>query len=291
MRLRAWLVGGMLVAVAVAGVARPVTGAITEKAAIKQVRTAAKTRLGLLKSALDAAQSTAVARIDAFEVAVATNGFTVLGVQNLADDLADFQTAVQDALFDVAVNTAADGKAALAELADGAPLPAIPLALANLPGGVPDQVRAAIAKALAKTYRTLNKRLAKTSTFVAKAGAATFFALLDPPPQLAFAFSDVRSDAILFGFVIDLRVSATTPMPDETRLWVGGTTAVAGQELFVSAIPMVDGAIGEDKQVTSEGRGRFIARLGDMAPLPRSNYLIGAAPNLGASASSSFVLR
>jgi hypothetical protein len=290
MRNRISRVGLALAAVVIVGAVTAAHGAITEKVAIKQVKAAVKTRIGLLASALAAARLTVAARVDAFEVATA-GGFSVSDVQPLVDDLATFQAAVQEALFDVAVDLAADGKTALAALADGGPLAAIPPALANLPGGVPEQARAAIAKLLAKTYRAVNKRLAKTSALVGKDGDATFFALVDAPPQLFFAFSEGRSDAILFGFALDLRVSASTTTSDATRLWVGGTTAVAGQNLVVSAVPMVDGALGEDVQVTSEGRGRFLAAFGAATPLPRSNYLVGAAAGISASAPSSFAVR
>ena len=287
-RRRAWLIGWLVLTVMVA--ARPAV-AITEKAAIKQFKTAAKTRLGLLKSALDAVRLTVIARGDAFNVATATGGFTVLGVQDLVDDLADFQATVEDALFDVAVDTAADGEAALVALADGGPAVPVPLAFANLPGGLPRQVRDAVAKLLTKTYRSVNKRLAKTSAAIARAGDATLFVELTPPRQLSFAFSDERHDAIRFDLALDLTVSASTTTPDETRLWIGGTTALDGQNLTVSAIPMIANAPGEDQQVTSGGRGRFLARLGDTVPLPRSNYLVGVTPGLGASASSSFAIR
>jgi hypothetical protein len=289
--MRARVVMFVVLALAAVSWVSPLAAAITEKPPIKQVKAASKTRLGLLKSTLDAAQVTVVARIDAFEVAVATNGFTVLGVQNLADDLADFQTAVQEALFDVAVDTAADGKTALVDLADGGTLAAIPLALASLPGGVPDQVRASVGKFLVKTYRTVNKRLAKTSALVATVGDATLFVVLDPPPQLSFAFSDQRSDAVLFNLAIDLRVSASTTNGDG-RIWVGGTTFAAGQNLVVSAIAMDALTTSADQPVVTAGRGRFLARLGDSVTLPRANYLLGVVPvTLGASASSSFALR
>jgi hypothetical protein len=152
-------------------------------------------------------------------------------------------------------------------------------------------VRDAVAKLLAKTYRSVNKRLAKTSAAIASAGDATLFVELTPPRQLSFAFSDERHDAIRFDLALDLTVSASTTTPDETRLWIGGTTALDGQNLTVSAIPMIANAPGEDQQVTSGGRGRFLARLGDTVPLPRSNYLVGVTPGLGASASSSFAIR
>jgi hypothetical protein len=264
---------------------------VTEKAAIKQCKSAIKTRIDLLKRTLAGVRLTVLTRAEAFDVAVAANGFTILGAQGLVDDLAAFQAAVEEALFDVAVDTAADCTAALAALAGGGALEALPAAFANLPGGLPEQARTAIAKALANTYRPVNKRLAKSSGAVGKTGEGTLFATLDPPPQLYFAFSDDRSDAILFDLAIDLRVSAATTAPDATRLWVGGTTALDGQSLFVSAVPMIAGALGDDEQVTSEGRGRFLARLGDDTILPRNNYLLGVTPGLGASSSSAFAIR
>jgi hypothetical protein len=109
-RLRSRVLVGLVVALVVT--ASP-AAAGSEKAAIKQFTTAAKTRLGLFASALDGARVTVLARADAFDVAVQTNGVTVADVQGLVDDLAAFQAAVEDGLFDVAVDTAADGKAAL----------------------------------------------------------------------------------------------------------------------------------------------------------------------------------
>jgi len=290
-RRRVAMVAAILAVLAMA--ATPASAAITEKAAVKQVKTAAKMRLAILAAGLDGARTTLTARIDAFEIIVRGGAFSTSQVQALADDLADFQAAVEDELFDVAVDFANDGKAALEALADGAPLATIPLALANLPGGVPEQVRAAIAKSLAKTYRTVNKRLAKTSALVSAAGDASLFAALTPPPQLAFAFTDLRGDAVLFDFALDLRLSARTAA-GEGRIWVGGTTVVGGIDLTVSAIAINAFAITEDKQVTSVGRGRFLARLGDTVTLPPTNYLLGAVPvsaAFTASASSSFALR
>jgi hypothetical protein len=249
--------------------------------------------LQIFAATLDGARTTLAARIDAFEVTVRAGGFTTLGVQSVADDLGAFQAAVEEALFDVAVDFAADGQATLAELADGTPLATIPLAFASLPGGVPDQVRGAIAKVLAKTYRVVNKRLAKTSVLVGSDASASFFAALAPPPQLHFGLTDFRSDAILFDFAIDLRLSASVT-PGEGRIWVGGTAVRADIDLVVSVIPLNSFLPGEDTQVQTVGRGRFLARMGDTTTLPRTNYLVGAIPagaTIGASASSSFALR
>jgi hypothetical protein len=285
---RRWVAACLVLGVTAAA---PASAQLTEKAAIKQCKAAIKTRVDLFKGTLAGARLTVVARADAFDVAVATDGFTILGAQGLVDDLADFQTNVEEALFDVAVDAAADCTAALAALAGGGTLEAIPIAFANLPGGLPEQGRAAIAKALANTYKAVNKRLAKSSAAVGKTGDGTLFATLGPPPQLFFAFSEERSDAILFDLAIDLRVSASTTDPDATRLWVGGTTAIDSQSLTVSAVPMILGSVGDDEQVTSEGRGRFLAPLGEDVVLPRNNYLLGVAPGFGASASSAFAIR
>ena len=271
-----------------------VAAAITEKAAVKQVKAAAKTRLSLLDGALDGARVTLGADIDAFEVTVAGSGFSTAGAQQLADDLAAFQTTVEEALFRVAVDFASDAKLALATI-DGAPLATIPLAFANLPGGIPEQVRAAITKRLAKTYRAVDKRLAKTSARVAANGTSTLFAVVDPPPQLAFAFTDVHADSVLFDLAIDLRLSAGAG-PADGRMWVGGTTVIGDTDLVVSVIAMDGPTTIENQNVTAVGRGRFLARFGDGAPLPHTNYLLGVVPATagglpGASASSSFALR
>jgi hypothetical protein len=283
----------LLFALVLVCVAGPVAAQLTEKEAVKQVKAAAKTRLGSFKSTVDGAQATMLARIDALDAAVQGGGLTLPAVQTLADDVGDFQTAVQEALFRLAVDTAGDGKAVLSELAGGGVvLDEIPLALANLPGGLPEQVRTAVGKLLAKSYKTLNRRLAKTSTLVGKSGDATFFAVLAPPPQLHFAFSHLRSDAVLFDFALDVRISARTEA-GLTRLWVGGTTAIDGVDLLVFAVSM-SSAFEEDVQAISEGRGRFLVRLGDGLALAPSNYLVGAVPQVGtptASASSSFAIR
>jgi hypothetical protein len=272
----------------------PALGASPEKIAVKRVKDAVKTRIASFAAEIAAARAVLVARIDAFEVGVRAGQFATLEAQELVDDLALHQTTVQEALFDVAVGIAADGKVALTALAGGVPLATIPLALANLPGGVPDQARASIAKRLDKSYRTIAKRLAKTSALVAKDGAATFFAALSAPPQLWFAFTDLQGDAILFDFAIDLRASAGET-PGEGRLWVGGTSTIGDLDLVVSAVAMDGLATSADVPVKTGGRGRFLARLGDDGPLQRTNYLIGVIPVSGfppgASASSAFALR
>lgn len=51
------------------------TAESSEKAAIKQFKTAAKTRLGAFQATLTGTRVTVLARIGAFDVAVATNGF------------------------------------------------------------------------------------------------------------------------------------------------------------------------------------------------------------------------
>lgn len=274
--------------------AEPGSAASPEKTAVKRVKDAVKTRVASFAGEIGAARTLLVARIDAFEVGVRLGQFSTLGAQELVDDLAVHQATVQEALFDVAVGIAADGKVALTALAGGAPLATIPLALANLPGGVPDQARAAIAKRLDKSYRTIAKRLAKTSALVGKDGNAAFFAALEPPPQLHFAFTDLQGDAILFDFVIDLRASAGET-PGEGRLWVGGTSTIGDLDLIVSAAAMDGLATSADVPVKTGGRGRFLARLGDDEPLQRTNYLLGVIPTAGfppgASASSSFALR
>jgi hypothetical protein len=283
----------VLLALVLLSSAPPVSAQLTAKEAVKQVKAAAKTRLGLFKSTVVGAQATMLARIDTFDVIVQGGGFTIPALQNLADDVGDFQTAVQEALFDVAVDTALDGQEVLSELAGGGVvLDEIPLALANLPGGLPEQVRTAVGKLLARTYKTLNKRLAKTSVLVGKNDDATFYAVLAPPPQLHFAFSHLRGDAILFDFAIDVRISARTAA-DDTRMWVGGTTAIDGIDLLVTAVSM-NSFFSDDVQVTSEGRGRFLVRFGDALTVARTNYLLGAVPIVGgpsASASSSFAVR
>jgi len=266
---------------------------ISEKAAVAQAKAAAKTRLGLLKGALAAAQATALAAIDAVDVANQNGPFTVLGTQTLVDDLAALQASVEEALFHLAVDTANDGQAALAALADGTPLSTLPLALANGVGGLPDQERASAGKLLAKTYRTIDKRLAKSGALVARTTTgASLFAVVDPPPQLFFAFSDQHGDSILFSLAVDLRVSASTT-PTDGRIWIGGTSNLGGQALVVSALAMTTVPTEVDQQVTTTGRGRFVARLGDSATLPRDNYLLGVVTPTtpSASASSAFTLR
>lgn len=293
MRMRAAAILGLGVALALSG-SWPALAASPEKIAVKRVRDAVKTRLASFASEVDAARNVLVARIDAFEVGVRSGQFSTLGAQELVDDLAMHQTSVQEALFDVAVGIAADGKVALTALAGGGPLATIPLALANLPGGVPDQARASIAKRLDKTYRAIAKRLAKTSALVGADGDATFFAALTAPPQLWFGFTDLQGDAILFDFAIDLRASAGETL-GEGRLWVGGTSVVADIDLVVSATALDGLATSADVPVKTGGRGRFLARLGDDTPLQRTNYLLGAFPvggfPPGASASSAFALR
>lgn len=293
MRIRARAIAWLSVVLLLAG-AVPVLGASPEKTAVKRVKDAVKTRVASFGGEIDAARNVLVARIAIFEVGVRAGQFSTLGAQELVDDLAAHQTTVQEALFDVAVGIATDGKVALTALAGGAPLAAIPLALANLPGGVPDQARASIAKRLDKSYRAIAKRLAKTSALVGKDGSAAFFAALEPPPQLHFAFTDLQGDAILFDFAIDLRASASET-PGEGRLWVGGTSTSGDLDLVVSAAAMDGLATSADVPVKTGGRGRFLARLGDDEPLQRTNYLLGAFPvggfPPGASASSSFALR
>ncbi len=294
MRIRVGVMVGWCALALLAGVS-PSAAASPEKVAVKRVKDAVKTRLASFGAELDAARAVLVARADAFDVQVRAGQFSTLGAQELVDDLAAHQTTVQEALFDVAVGIAADGKAALAALAGGPPLATIPLALGSLPGSVPDQARAAIAKRLDKTYRAIAKRLAKTSALVGKSGDTTFFAALTPPPQLHFAFTDLQGDAILFDFAIDLRASASET-PGEGRLWVGGTSVVGDIDLVVSAVAMDGIATSADVPVKTAGRGRFLARLGDDAPpLQRTNYLLGVIPAgvfpPGASASSSFALR
>lgn len=120
--------------------------------------------------------------------------------------------------------------------------------------------------------------MAKSSAAVGKGGAATLFAVLDPPPPLVFSFSNQRDVAFRNGVSIDLRVSAATTTPDVTRLWAGGATAVAGQSLNVDANPMSTSPTdGEDVQVATGGEGRFLARLGDSKHLLRNNYLVSVA--------------
>lgn len=293
MRMRAAAILGLSVTLALSGT-WPALAASPEKIAVKRVKDAVKTRVASFGAEIDAARNLLVARIDAFEVRVRAGQFATLDAQELVDDLAMHQTTVQEALFDVAVGIAADGKTALTALAGGLPLATIPLALANLPGGVPDQARAAIAKRLDKSYRAIAKRLAKTSALVAKNGDASFFAALTPPPQLSFAFTDLQGDAILFDFAIDLRASAGAT-PGEGRLWVGGTSTIGDIDLVVSAAAMDGLATSADVPVKTGGRGRFLARLGDDEPLQRTNYLLGVIPTAGfppgASASSSFALR
>ena len=294
MRMRLGVIASVGVLVVLAGAA-PSVAASPEKTAVKRVKDAVKTRVASFGAELDAARAVLVARADAFDVKVRAGQFSTLGTQDLVDDLAEHQTTVQEALFDVAVGIGLDGKAALEDLADGTPLATIPAALANLPGGVPDQARAAIAKRLAKTYRAIAKRLAKTSALVGANGDATFFAALGPPPQLHFAFTDRQGDAILFDFAIDLRASASET-PGAGRIWVGGTSAVGELDLLVSAVAMDGLSTGADVPVKTAGRGRFLARLGDDAPpLQRTNYVLGVIPvggfPPGASASSSFALR
>ena len=294
MRVRAQSIAWLAVVLLLA-VPAPGSGASPEKTAVKRVKDAMKTRVASFAAEVDAARNVLVARVDAFEVGVRLGQFTTLGAQQLVDDLAAYQTTVQEALFDVAVGIAADGKTALTTLAGGGPpLATITIALANHPGAEPDQARTSIAKRLDKSYRAIAKRLAKTSSLVGRNGDATFFAALSPPPQLWFAFTDLQGDAILFDFAIDLRASASET-PGEGRLWVGGTSTIGDLDLLVSAVAMDGLATSADVPVKTGGRGRFLARLGDDEPLQRTNYLIGAIPTggfpPGASASSSFALR
>jgi len=293
MRKRAGAVAWLGVVLLLAG-AQPALSASPEKIAVKRVKDAVKTRVASFAAEIAAARNVLVTRIDVFEVGVRAGQFATLDAQELVDDLAMHQTTVQEALFDVAVGIAADGKTALTALAGGVPLATSPLALANLPGGVPDQARTAITKRLEKSYRAIAKRLAKTSALVATNGDATFFAALSAPPQLHFAFTDLQGDAILFDFAIDLRASAGET-PGEGRLWVGGTSTIGNLDLIVSAAAMDGLATSADVPVKTGGRGRFLARLGDDEPLQRTNYLIGVIPTAGfppgASASSSFALR
>ena len=98
--------------------------------------------------------------------------------------------------------------------------------------------------------------------------------------------------AVLFDFAIDVRMSVRTAAGD-TRIWVGGTTALDGITVLVSAVSM-DSFFTEDVQTMSEGRGRFRVRLGDGLTLAPSNYLLVAVPVVGApsaSASTSFAIR
>ncbi|MCC6763440.1 MAG: hypothetical protein IT293_02145 [Deltaproteobacteria bacterium] len=274
-------------------VAPGAASAVTEKAALTQLKGAGKVRLEALRVALDGARSTLFAKADAFDGGIRIRGLSTLAADALADDLAAFQASAQEALFDAAVGFADDGRAALAAI-DGAPLATLPIAFANLPGGVPERFRTSVGKVLARAYRAVNGRLVKSGKLVGADGASALFAVLAPPPQLAFAFTDVRGDAVLFDFALDLRMSAATSA-GERRLWAGGTATVGGVQVVVSAVPMDGFVTSHDETVMTAGRGRFLARFGDGETLAATNYLLAAAPVVaglpGVSASSSFAVR
>lgn len=259
----------------------------TEKEAIKQFKTAAKSRIGIFQATVDGARLTVLARIGTFDAAVATNGFAVLGVQPLVNDLAAFQAEVEEALCDFAIDISADGQSVLGTFTPSS----VPPAFADFPGSLVDQVRGSIFKISAKAYRTVNKRLAKSSTAIGKGGVATFSAVLDQPLSCVFTFSNQRKLVYLEGIAIDLRVSAATTSPDATRLWAGGAMLLPGQTVNVEANPMsISPSDADNVQVITGAKGRFLARLGDSRQLARNNYML-IATFAGSTASSPFAIR
>ena len=289
-RRRAWLIGWLVLTVMVA--ARPAL-AITEKAAIKQFKTAAKTRLGLLKSALDAVRLTVIARGDA----CLTSRPRPAGLRSSGSKTSSMTSPTSRPRSRMRCSTSPSTRPPTAKrrswhsrMADR-PSPS-PWRSPTRPAGSLGKCATPSSKLLAKTYRSVNKRLAKTSAAIARAGGRDALRRADAP-----AAAVVR----ILGRTPRRDPLRPRPRPHRERQYYltrtrpasgsGDDGLVSGQNLTVSAIPMIANAPGEDQQVTSGGRGRFLARLGDTVPLPRSNYLVGVTPGLGASASSSFAIR
>jgi hypothetical protein len=221
---------------------------VTPKEATDQFKAAVTTAVKKLKSDLQLAKKALQSDLQIYEDAVNSGAIIADETGNVFQELVEFQGSVQNAASATATAVEEAGNAALAALADGAPLTSsYPKDFSWGTGGALDKARKDVKTQIDQLYKSMGIRIRKTVKTLAKNGATLSLELRPPAFVQNFYFTDQAHLHQGNVFSLDIILAVNRPeLAEDGLIWLGG----AATNIFVDVVVSATGPESESMTVS-----------------------------------------